>query len=365
MQDKDKKPEWVPEVDNEAFTTKVVGGKKTSDLKSKASLKSREISVDDFYAGIVEGNITILSKAITLVESNAEKHITKTQELLKRLIPLSGKSIRIGITGAPGAGKSTLIEAFGLYLTKLGRKVAVLAIDPTSSITHGSILGDKTRMEYLSRDPKAFIRPSPSGGTLGGVTRKTRETMIVCEAAGFDTILVETIGVGQSEITVRSMVDFFMLVLLPLAGDELQGIKKGVVEIADALVVNKAEDQNLDKANTTKAAYNSAVKLLQPATAGWKTRVETCSALKNKGIDKIWSMILDFWNSTVDSGVFNERRNLQTLEWMKSMLENEVLHKFYESDKVKNAMPVIRDQVLEGTLPPTLAVQEILKEYYK
>lgn len=236
----------------------------------------------------------ILAKAITLIESNAPKDFDKAQRVLQALLPRTGHSLRIGITGVPGAGKSTFIEAFGQLLCQQGYKVAVLAVDPTSSITGGSILGDKTRMQKLSREPNCFIRPSPSGGTLGGVARKSRETMMLCEAAGCDVILVETVGVGQSETTVRSMVDFFMLVVLTGAGDDLQGIKKGIMELADAIVVNKADGDNLERAKVTQGEYERMVEFIRPATEGWKTHAYRCSALQKTGLLELWAVMREF-----------------------------------------------------------------------
>lgn len=252
------------------------------------------MSVEDYVEGVKKGDRMILAKAITLIESNAPKDFDKAQRVLQALLPRTGHSLRIGITGVPGAGKSTFIEAFGQLLCQQGYKVAVLAVDPTSSITGGSILGDKTRMQKLSREPNCFIRPSPSGGTLGGVARKSRETMMLCEAAGCDVILVETVGVGQSETTVRSMVDFFMLVVLTGAGDDLQGIKKGIMELADAIVVNKADGDNLERAKVTQGEYERMVEFIRPATEGWKTHAYRCSALQKTGLLELWAVMREF-----------------------------------------------------------------------
>lgn len=254
----------------------------------------KKMSVEEYVEGVKKGDRMILAKAITLIESNAPKDFDKAQRVLQALLPRTGHSLRIGITGVPGAGKSTFIEAFGQLLCQQGYKVAVLAVDPTSSITGGSILGDKTRMQKLSREPNCFIRPSPSGGTLGGVARKSRETMMLCEAAGCDVILVETVGVGQSETTVRSMVDFFMLVVLTGAGDDLQGIKKGIMELADAIVVNKADGDNLERAKVTQGEYERMVEFIRPATEGWKTHAYRCSALQKTGLLELWAVMREF-----------------------------------------------------------------------
>ena len=265
----------------------------------------------------------ILSRAITLVESNAAAHFETAQQVIQKLLPYTGKSTRVGITGVPGAGKSTFIEALGTNLCRGGHKVAVLAVDPSSTVTKGSILGDKTRMEQLSREPNAFIRPSPSGGTLGGLTRKSRETLLLCEAAGYDTILVETVGVGQSETTVRSMVDFFLLVVLTGAGDELQGMKKGVMELADAIVVNKADGDNKQRAMITRAEYERILQFLRQATENWTTHAYTCSAYTGAGIMELWNDVIEaFMKQGWGNGVLAERRKQQTLSWVYTMLKN-------------------------------------------
>ena len=369
MQKKDKSyiPDWVPENAGEAFTTKVMkgvehGSKPSSKLHSN---KRKEISTESFVKGVLENDTTILSRAITLIESNSLSHNSKAQEVLKELLPYSGKSIRIGITGFPGAGKSTLIEALGLYLIGLGHKVAVLAIDPSSTVTKGSILGDKTRMERLSREKNCFIRPSPSQGTLGGVARKSRETMLVCESAGFDVILIETVGVGQSEITVRSMVDFFVLVMIAGAGDELQGIKKGVIELADALLINKADGDNKPKAMGTKAEFSFALKYLTPATKGWITNAYTCSAKTGEGIPELWSLINNFSELTKSSGIFDERRKSQSLEWVYSMINEQIKNNFYNNPEIIKLLPKIKEEILSGNILPTAAAEKLLKIYKK
>jgi len=368
---KDKKgqtPDWVPKNAGDAFAVSIKKGielDKTSRIKKTPTHKKRaQLGVNEYIEGVLKADKTILARTITLIESNSSGHYEKAREVLKGLLPYTGNSLRIGITGVPGAGKSTLIETLGCYLIKQGNKVAVLAVDPTSSITKGSILGDKTRMEKLSREQDSFIRPSPSGGTLGGVTRKSRETILICEAAGFDVILIETMGVGQSEITVRSMVDFFLLVMISGAGDELQGIKKGVIEIADAIVVNKADSKNKDLANAAKIEYSLALKYLAHATKGWETNAYTCSALTGEGIHEIWNVIKNFEKITKKSGFFYERRKKQTLEWMFSMIENYLNENFYENLEVQNQITIIKNQVLDGILLPTTAAENLLKTFY-
>jgi LAO/AO transport system kinase len=372
MSDKTKKPDWVPETAGSEFTTSIIAGvagghdgmsTQNHNPKPRSSRRRRRLTVDEYVQGVLESNRNVLAQTITLVESNSMAHLERGQEVLKQLLPHTGNSIRVGITGVPGVGKSTFIEALGLYLCDQGHRVAVLAVDPSSTVTHGSILGDKTRMELLSRDLRAFIRPSPSAGTLGGVTRKSRETMMVCEAAGFDVILVETVGVGQSETTVRSMVDFFLLLMLTGAGDELQGIKKGIMELADALLINKADGDNKIRARAAKAEYNRALHYLAPATAGWQTRAYTCSALEGDGVDKIWSVIENFHQTTLASGVFEKRRRGQILDWVYSMVEEHLLSSFFSHTGVKDIRADVEQAVVEGHMPPTVAVQELLKRY--
>lgn len=299
----------------------------------------KKMSVEEYVEGVKKGDRMILAKAITLIESNAPKDFDKAQRVLQALLPRTGHSLRIGITGVPGAGKSTFIEAFGQLLCQQGYKVAVLAVDPTSSITGGSILGDKTRMQKLSREPNCFIRPSPSGGTLGGVARKSRETMMLCEAAGCDVILVETVGVGQSETTVRSMVDFFMLVVLTGAGDDLQGIKKGIMELADAIVVNKADGDNLERAKVTQGEYERMVEFIRPATEGWKTHAYRCSALQKTGLLELWAVMREFEKVTKKSGAFENRRQRQIIAWVKTMIDEHLHNLFYEDPVIKGRLP--------------------------
>lgn len=366
------KPSWVPDEPNEKFACSVMGGiegiKDTTvgnlnpmlasgKMKPK---KRRILSEDEYVEGVLRGDRMVLSRAITLIESNNSRHFAKAQRVLQRLLPNTGKALRIGITGVPGAGKSTIIEAFGNMLCDSGHKVAVLSIDPTSSVTRGSILGDKTRMGTLSRRPEAFIRPSPAGGTLGGVARKSRETMLMCEAAGYDIILIETVGVGQSETTVRSMVDFFMLVVLTGAGDDLQGIKKGIMELADAIVINKADGDNLLKAKVARAEYERMIEYIRPATEGWPTHAYLASAYTKMGLPELWKVMQAFREITTESGVFQRRRNNQLLDWMHSMIDEHIHNLFFEDPVITGRMPEVRGAVLDGTISPTQAVKELI-----
>ncbi|WP_129691080.1 methylmalonyl Co-A mutase-associated GTPase MeaB [Gottfriedia acidiceleris] len=322
--------------------------------------RKKKLSEDDYVNGVLEGNRTILAQTITLIESNSSAHMNSAQNVLTRLLPHSGRSIRIGITGVPGAGKSSLIESFGTYLCEQGHKVAVLTIDPSSTITKGSILGDKTRMDSLSKNPNAFIRPSASGGSLGGIARKTRESMLVCEAAGYDVILIETVGVGQSEVQVRSMVDFFLLVMLTGAGDELQGIKKGIMELADSIVINKADGQNKLKANAAKAEFNRILHLLQPSTPGWSSKAYTASALLGEGIEEIWSEINAFKDLTIESGYFSLRRQKQMIDWMYNMVFEQLKLSFMNHECVKLNLKTIESSIVNGELTATSAANYLL-----
>jgi LAO/AO transport system kinase len=327
--------------------------------------KRNTLSVSDYVNGISEGNRTILGRAITLVESSLQKHYVLSQKIIERCIPHSGNSIRIGITGIPGVGKSTFIESFGKFLTSRGRKIAVLAIDPSSEISHGSILGDKTRMEELANDPHAFIRPSPSAGTLGGVARKTRESIILCEAAGFDTIIVETVGVGQSETAVNIMVDFFLLLMLAGAGDELQGIKRGIMEMADAIVINKADGENIIKAEAAKTEFQNALHLFPPATSGWIPLVETCSSKTNSGIEKVWEMILKYERFTKNNNYFFEKRQHQAKSRMIEMINETLKEEFYQNADVAHLKPLVEKELLAQKISSYSAAQKLLDAYFK
>lgn len=372
--DDDLRPSWVPKEKNPEFACSVMRGIDSA-VNSVTSAKyypkenlrrvplRKKMSVEEYVEGVKKGDRMILAKAITLIESNAPRDFDKAQRVLQALLPQTGHSLRIGITGVPGAGKSTFIEAFGQLLCRQGYKVAVLAVDPTSSITGGSILGDKTRMQKLSREPNCFIRPSPSGGTLGGVARKSRETMMLCEAAGCDVILVETVGVGQSETTVRSMVDFFMLVVLTGAGDDLQGIKKGIMELADAIVVNKADGDNLERAKVTQGEYERMVEFIRPATEGWKTHAYRCSALKKTGLLELWAVMREFEKVTKQSGAFENRRQRQIIAWVKTMIDEHLHNLFYEDPVIKGRLPEVRAAVLAGVVSPSQAVAELIKTF--
>ena len=309
---------------------------------------------------ITSGNRRALAKAITLVESKRDEHREQAQVLLNELLPETGKSIRIGITGIPGVGKSTFIEAFGLHLISQGKKVAVLAVDPSSPLRGGSILGDKTRMELLSREANAYIRPSPSEGALGGVAQKTRETMLLCEAAGFDVILVETVGVGQSEYEVAAMVDFFLVLMLPNAGDELQGIKRGIMELADALVINKADGESVNLAKQTQSHYKNALHLLSQESF-WAPQVKACSAMENKGISDVWEMICEFHTQAQENGYFDHNRAKQSRDWLKKLIQEMLELKLKQHPQVKQQLPQLQQDVLDQKITPYNAAQHIIK----
>lgn len=327
--------------------------------------RKRELpSAETLINGILEGNRTILSQAITMVESTIPAHQRLAQQIIEKCLPYSGKSVRIGITGVPGVGKSSFIEVFGKLITSMGRKLAVLAIDPSSDRTKGSILGDKTRMEKLTGDANAFIRPSPSTGSLGGVANKTRESIILCEAAGFNTIFVETVGVGQSETTVHSMVDFFLLLMLAGAGDELQGIKRGIMEMADAIVITKADGNNIEKAHAATTEYKNALHLFPPTESGWEPKVLACSAHKNSGINEIWEMIEKYIEAIKSNDFFNHNRKRQARHWMYETINESLKNNFYQDDIRQQKIQTFEQKVLNGEISSYIAAKELLKEYF-
>lgn len=341
-------------------------GVSESEITNKDSIETikkrrrHQPSAETLAQGIIKGDITYLSRAITLVESSNPLHLEKANTIIKHCLPYANKSVRIGITGVPGVGKSTFIEAFGSQLTTNGKKVAVLAVDPSSSLTKGSILGDKTRMEDLVKDPNAFIRPSPSGSSLGGVARKTRETIILCEAAGFDTIIIETVGVGQSETAVHSMVDFFLLLKLAGAGDELQGIKRGIIEMADTIVINKADGDNLKAAKLAKVEFNRALHLYPAKASGWQPKVTLCSALQQEGIDAIWDIINDYVEATQKNNYFEHHRNEQNKFWLLQTIEDRLKSDFFGDSKIKEAFKSQLELIENGKTTPFAAAEYIL-----
>lgn len=351
---------------------------KSSALKNKKGVSQSEItnklSIDkiklkrkakpntqDLISEIIKGNITALSRSITLVESSNPKHLKQANEIIKGCLQHKKNSVRIGITGVPGVGKSTFIEAFGMHLTSLGKKVAVLAVDPSSSLSKGSILGDKTRMEDLVKNKNAFIRPSPSGSSLGGVARKTRETIILCEAAGFDTIMIETVGVGQSETAVHSMVDFFLLLKLAGAGDELQGIKRGIIEMADAIAINKADGDNLKAAKLAKVEFNRALHLYPLKDSEWQPKVMLCSALHQEGIEDLWTMIESYVKHTSKNNYFNHHRKEQSKFWLLQTIEDQLKSDFFNQSEVKEALKIQLQLIEDGQTTPFVAAEHLLK----
>ncbi|QGY45170.1 methylmalonyl Co-A mutase-associated GTPase MeaB [Maribellus comscasis] len=323
--------------------------------------KRKLLSVDEYVNGILKGDITLLSRAVTLVESSKPEHQKIAQQIIEKCLPHSGNSLRIGITGVPGVGKSTFIEALGKYLTGQGNKLAVLAIDPSSERSKGSILGDKTRMEDLSGDKNAYIRPSPSAGSLGGVARKTRETIVLCEAAGFSHIFIETVGVGQSETAVHSMTDFFLLLMLAGAGDELQGIKRGIMEMADLIAINKADGHNVDKAKMAKRQYENALHLFPAKESEWRPQVLTCSAATKKGIVDVWDKIEEHKKQTAQNGYFSRKRNQQAIFWMHETIQEQLKRDFYQNPFIKGKIAEMESSVLNNQMSSFVAAGELLK----
>lgn len=332
-----------------------------SNINKNFQFKKRtQLDLQAFVDGILSGNRVVLSQAITLIESIQPKHQTLAQGIIEYCLPHSGKSLRIGLTGTPGVGKSTFIDSFGKQILEENRLLAVLAIDPSSQLTRGSILGDKTRMQYLSVHPQVFIRPSPAGDSLGGVARKTRESIILCEAAGFDTIIVETVGVGQSETAVHSMVDFFLLLLLPNSGDELQGIKRGVMEMADLIAINKADGTALTAAKLAKSQCKNGLHLFPPKASGWIATAEYCSAINQTGLDLIWQHIKNYQNQTKINGYFEQHRQQQAKYWLEETIELQLKNLFYLHPKIKAEFANLEQQVTAGTISPFRAGELLL-----
>lgn len=333
---------------------------KTSAERIKAQRRKKK-DIIKLSEEIIDGNTTALSQGITLIESKSVKHSEQIKSLISYCLPYANKSLRIGITGVPGVGKSTFIEQLGLHLANANHRVAVLAVDPTSSVSRGSILGDKTRMENLVQHPRAFIRPTASGDSLGGVARKTRESILLCEASGYDIILIETVGVGQSETAVHSMTDFFLLLKLAGAGDELQGIKRGIIEMADAIVINKADGDNIKTAKKAKVEFNRALHMYPPKSNGWVPKVKLASALQNKGIEKVWEIILSYFKTVKSNGFFDEKRNSQNKFWLTQTIEDTLKRQFYQNDKVKQEFDLILNQVQNQQMTAFEAAEYLLK----
>ena len=355
------------ENDPELKGLRVNSGIEQPEIVDKESVKrfitkrKKLLSVDEYVTGILNSDITILSRAVTLVESSKHEHQDIAQEIITRCLPYSGNSIRIGITGVPGVGKSTFIEALGKHITSNGGKLAVLAIDPSSERSKGSILGDKTRMEELAGDKNAYIRPSPSAGSLGGVARKTRETIVLCEAAGFNHIFIETVGVGQSEVAVHSMTDFFLLLMLAGAGDELQGIKRGIMEMADFIAINKADGNNIEKTQVAKVQYTNALHLFPQKESKWEPGVLTCSAICKTGIPEIWTQIEKYRELTTQNGYFHVKRNEQSIYWMYETINNQLKQNFYNHPLVKEEIAEMEFKVLHNRKSSFSAAGELLK----
>ncbi len=326
--------------------------------------KRREITTDEYVQGILDGNITILAQAITLIESNNPIHYAQAQEIIERCLPHAGRSVRIGITGVPGAGKSSFIEAVGNMVTSFNHKLAVLAIDPSSERSGGSILGDKTRMESICHNPNIFVRPSPSAGSLGGVARKTRETIVLCEAAGFDVIFIETVGVGQSETAVHSMVDMFMMLQISGAGDELQGIKRGIMEMADMMVITKADGENIKKAELAKAQYQGALRLFPLPESEWRPQVYTCSSLEGTGLEEVWQGVEQYLQHIELNGYFMANRNRQNKYWMYETINETLKSSFYCNPEIESRLAEVEQRVLDAKLSSFIAAKELLDIYF-
>ncbi|WP_299276453.1 methylmalonyl Co-A mutase-associated GTPase MeaB [uncultured Psychroserpens sp.] len=333
----------------------------TSSIKTIQKKRRSQPSAKDLVSEILNGNITALSRAITLIESSNPKHLEKANAIIKLCLPHANNSVRVGITGVPGVGKSTFIEALGMHLTSVGKKVAVLAVDPSSSLSKGSILGDKTRMEDLVKNDNAFIRPSPSGTSLGGVARKTRETIILCEAAGFDSVIIETVGVGQSETAVHSMVDFFLLLKIAGAGDELQGIKRGIIEMADAIAINKADGENLKAAKLAKVEFARALHLYPQKSSEWQPKVTLCSALKREGIADLWSLISRYIAHTKSNHFFENNRTEQNKFWLLQTIEERLKSDFFNQPKIKEALQSQLQLIEDGKTTPFVAADFLLQ----
>ena len=332
----------------------------TAAIDSLKDKRKAVIDTETLVEGILNKNVSALSRAITLIESKSPNHLEQATQIIKACLPYANKSIRIGITGVPGVGKSTFIEVFGKHLTSIGKRVSVLAVDPSSSITKGSILGDKTRMENLVKDENAYVRPSASGDTLGGVARKTREAIILCEAAGYDVIIIETVGVGQSETAVHSMVDFFLLLKLAGAGDELQGIKRGIIEMADTIVINKSDGDNLKRAKLAQVEFNRALHLYPKKASGWQPKVTTCSALHNQGVNTVWKLIRDYIELTTKTDFFNKKRQEQNKFWLIQTIDFQLKSNFFNSDNIKKELEKQLELIERNKTTPFVAADYLL-----
>ena len=332
---------------------------------SKKRIKRRRLSAGEYLEGILAGDVSVLSQAVTLVESSLPHDQEIAQEVIEKCLPHAGKSIRIGITGVPGAGKSTFIEALGMHILQTGHKLAVLAIDPSSERTKGSILGDKTRMEELSVAKNAFIRPSPSAGSLGGVARKTRETIVLCEAAGFDTVFVETVGVGQSETAVHSMVDFFLLIQLAGTGDELQGIKRGIMEMADGIAINKSDGTNVEKSKLARQQFKNALHLFPMAESGWRPEVINCSVIEKTGIADVWQMVINYIGFVKNNGYFESKRTNQSKYWMYETINEKLKSGFYNNETIQKLLQIAENKVLRNEQSSFIAAKQLLENYKK